>query len=71
MAIPYEKEIYAELARLPEGNLKALLEALRAARPDRPLRRWSSAVGTLGDEDAEQMRGAVEEGCEVVDADQW
>ena len=71
MTTAYRDDICLELERLPEDNLRALLAALRLAVSAQPVRRWSSAVGTVSDEDAEQMRRAVEEGCEGVDADEW
>lgn len=71
MSVAYRDEICAELAKLPEGNLRALLRVLRASSPERPMRRWSSAVGTLSDEDAEQMRRVIEDGCEVIEPNEW
>ncbi|MBM3475346.1 MAG: hypothetical protein FJX75_18950 [Armatimonadetes bacterium] len=60
--------ILTELERLPEQNLRALLNVLRGMREgDPPIRRWSAAFGSISDEDAEAMLKAVEEGCERVD----
>ena len=70
-SVSYREEINSVLERLPEANLKALLRVLRNLPPDRPLRRWSIAAGSLSPQDAEEMRQAVEEGCEQVDPDSW
>ena len=71
MPIAYETEIRAELARLPESNLAALLAALRVLGAERPPRRWSPAIGTLSDADADEMRRIIEDGCEGIDAEEW
>jgi hypothetical protein len=64
--------ILTELERLPEPNLRALLNVLRDMREDDPpIRRWSPAFGSISDEDAEAMLQAVEEGCERVDPNDW
>gem|GEM_PF-4133840 len=59
------------LDELPEENLRALFEALRRAGSEGRIRRWSRAVGSVSDRDAEEMRRAVEEACEEIDADGW
>jgi len=59
------------LDELPEGNLRALLHALRRLGPTGQVRRWNNAVGSLSDADADEMRQAVEEACEGIDAEAW
>jgi hypothetical protein len=72
MTAALRDELLAALEGLPEGSLRALLQVLRQTRDGGgPIRRWSPAVGSLSDEDAEQMRQAIEEGCERVDPDEW
>jgi hypothetical protein len=72
MTTALREELLAELEGLSDGNLRALLQVPRGIRDDaEPIRRWSPAVGSLSDEDAEQMRRAIEEGCEGVDPDEW
>jgi hypothetical protein len=62
----HRQELDDLLDDLPEENLRALLEVLRGLGEDRRIRRWSSAIGALSDEDAAQMRKAIAEGCERV-----
>jgi hypothetical protein len=56
---------------LPEENLRALLNVLRGLHGSSRVRRWSSAIGSLSDADAEEMRRTIEEGCEQIDAEDW
>ena len=64
-------EIDAVLDNLSDGNLKALLDVLHEMRTGAPLRRWSPAVGSISQEDAELMLQAIEEGCERIEPDEW
>jgi len=59
------------LNELPEENLRALLDVLRALGRSSRVRRWSNAIGGMSDADAEEMRRAIEEGCERVDREGW
>ncbi len=59
------------LDRLPEENLRALLAVLQRLAPHEPVRRWTPDIGGLSDEDAEQMRRAIEEAFEGVEQDAW
>jgi len=72
MTAALRDEFIAVLDTLPEDSLRALLEVLRQMRDgEKRIRRWSPAVGSISDEDAEQMRRAVEESCENIDPDSW
>jgi len=72
MTAALRDEFIAELEGLPENSLRALLEVLRHMRDgEKRIRRWSPAFGSISDEDAEQMRRAVEESCENIDPDGW
>ena len=59
------------LARLPEENLRALLDVLQRLAPHESLRRWSPAIGVLSDEDAAQMRLEIEQAFEGVERAAW
>lgn len=59
------------LDRLPEGNLRALLDVLQRLEPHRPMRRWTPEIGGLSDEDADEMRRAIEDVFERVETDAW
>jgi len=61
----------AEIERLPEEHLRALLEALRRANGAQPVRRWSAAIGSISDEDAQAMLQAIEEDCETIGPEAW
>lgn len=67
----FREQLGELLDELPEESIRALLGVLRASGRSARLRRWSSAVGSLSDADAEQMRRAIEEGCERIDPDTW
>ena len=67
----YRDQISDLLDELPEENVRALLELLRRPGPRKRPRRWSSAVGSVSHTDAQQMRRAVEEGCESIDPNSW
>ncbi|MEA3399887.1 MAG: hypothetical protein U9R79_01455 [Armatimonadota bacterium] len=69
MSTVYRDQLDELLDQLPEENIRALLDVLREMGSRARLRRWSSAVGGLSDTDAEEMRRAVEEGCESIDTD--
>ena len=71
MSTSIRDQIVVQLQELPESNLRALAEVLRQMRDGRPIRRWSAAVGSLSDSEAEAMQRAVEEGCEHVDPESW
>lgn len=71
MSAVYRDQLDKLLDKLPEENVRALLEVLRRLGRREQVRRWSSAVGSLSDADAEEMRKAVEEGCETIDPDSW
>jgi len=64
-------ELQLVLSQLPEENLRALLEVLRGLGSDRPVRRWSRAIGSLTDSEADELRRIIEEGCENVEPDAW
>jgi len=59
------------LQRLPEEHLRALLEVIERAASHQPLRRWTPDTGGLSDEDADEMRRAIEEAFERVEPDAW
>lgn len=63
------KEICALLEQLPDENVEALLRVLRKLGTSRPIRRWSAAIGTVSNEDAELMRRAHDEDCEGINED--
>lgn len=71
MSAPDRDQLVELLDELPEENVRALLGVLRQLGPREQVRRWSSAIGSLTDADAEQMRRAVQEGCESIDPDGW
>ena len=59
------------LDELPSGNLQALLDVLRGLGGSSRLRRWSNVIGSMSDAEAEELRRAIEEGCERVDREDW
>lgn len=71
MSTATREQIDELLDGLPEENLRALLSVLHRLKDPSRLRRWSNVVGTLSDEDAEEMRRVIEEGCEQVDSGGW
>jgi|LSQX01.3.fsa_nt_gb hypothetical protein len=71
MSAVYRQQLDDLLDRLPEENLRALLDVLKRLGGRRPIRRWSSAIGRLSEADAEQMKKAIEEGCEQIDPESW
>lgn len=72
MTITLQDELLACASALSDANLRALIEVLRdgAGANGSAIRRWSSAIGSISHEDAEQMRRAVED-CERVEPDGW
>lgn len=71
MSAAHREQIEELLDELPEENILALLGVLRRLGKRERIRRWSSAVATISDADAEEMRRAVAEGCERVDPGGW
>ena len=71
MGVSVREELVAWVERLPESNQRVLLEVLRGMVAADSLRRWSPSVGSLRDEDAEEMLRAIEDGCENIDAEAW
>jgi hypothetical protein len=65
------EEIEAALDELPEEGLKALLEMLRRMKAREPGGWWSPAIGSMPDDDAEEMRRIIEEGCERIETNSW
>ena len=70
-------EIVSQVAQLPPGQRLSLMEMLmRSIRRDlRPRSAPGKALmhlaGAISPEDAEQMRQAIEQECERVDAHEW
>jgi len=60
------EEILALLEGLPESNLRALADVLKRMHEGHEIRRWSPAVGSISDEEAEEMQKAIEEEFERV-----
>jgi hypothetical protein len=71
MATTARDDVIEHLEGLSDESLEAVLAVLRQIRRDEFAKRWSRVFGSLPDEDAEQMRRAIEEGCENVDPDAW
>lgn len=71
VAATVREELNIVLSRLPDDNLRALLHVLRRLGGERRARRWSRAVGSLSDAEADEMLRIIEGGCENVDADTW
>ncbi len=67
----HREQLVELLGGLPEENIRALLDVLMRLGAREQVRRWSSAVGGITDADAEQMRHAVQEGCETIDPGTW
>jgi len=67
----HREQLIELLGGLPEENIRALLDVLMRLGAKEKVRRWSTAVGGATDADAEQMRRAVQEGCETIDPDTW
>jgi len=71
-----QAELLKELERLSETNQKLVLGYARSLPPlQRPQGTKGSELlkfaGSLSPEDAEEMRAAIEEGCERIDTDGW
>jgi hypothetical protein len=64
-------ELQLVLSQLPDENLRALLEVLRGLGNDRPVRRWSQAIGSLTGSEADELRRIIQEGCGNVEPDAW
>ena len=71
MAADIREEVIAQLGELSEDNLRALSRVLHRMREGRAIRRWSWAIGSLSEAEAEEMTRVIEEGCERVDPDTW
>jgi hypothetical protein len=71
MATTPREEVIEQLAGLSDENLRALVAVLQQMKKEEFARRWSQVIGSLPDEDAEEMRRAIEEGCENVNPDSW
>ena len=67
----HREQLIELLGGLPEENIRALLDVLMRLEAGEQVRRWSTAVGGATDADAEQMRRAVQEGCETIGPDTW
>lgn len=64
METALREEINIVLNTLPEKNVRALLKTLRRLGARGRIRRWSAAVGSLSDTEAEEMRRIIEEECD-------
>jgi hypothetical protein len=71
MSAVHREQLDELLDDLPEENLRALLQVLRRHGRDSGIRRWSEAIGAIGDHDAAEMRNAVAEDCERIDTGSW
>jgi hypothetical protein len=63
-------EVLDGLEKLPERNVRLLLEALRRT-PDPGYRNWSPAIGLMSDEEVDEMMAIIEGGCERADPVEW
>ncbi len=61
----------ALLEGLPENDLRAVARTLREMHKRTTPREWTSVVGSMSDEDAEEMRRIIREQFGPVDPDQW
>lgn len=75
METPIIDELIEQLKSLPHELQRRVLEFTRALTQPRPrgvpgkqLLRFS---GTISPDDADQMREAIKQGCERVDANEW
>jgi hypothetical protein len=68
-------EVVEKLTRLPENLQRKVLhyvDTLAAARPRGvPGKDLLRFAGVISKEDAEEMRSAIEAGCEQVDLNEW
>ena len=66
MEMSIRDQLMAFIDTLPEGSQLALLGVLSRMPDPAKLRQWSPAIGSISDEDAEEMLEAIEDGCERV-----
>lgn len=75
MEITIVDEVVEQLKGLPHDMQRRVLEFTRALAVSVPRgaagRRLMQFAGTISPQDAEEIREAVEQGCEQVDEDGW
>jgi hypothetical protein len=75
MDLSITKEIVERMHELPTAQQKFVLEIVRSLGSQRPqgvpAKDLLAFAGAISAEDAREMAGAIEEGCERVDTNAW
>ena len=70
-----EKQLHDVLDKLPLDKQRRVLDFARGLNggipPGTPGKDLLKFAGSISTEDAEQMRHAIEEGCERIDPNEW
>ena len=70
-----KEEIIGRLERLPAGMQQRVLDFMDTLLPSlprgMPINELQRFAGLLEPEDANEMRAAIEEGCEQVNPNEW